>query len=164
MARRISPSGETRLHFLPLISGRKLWSCRRRDRRQATVHRTAAFDFRVSPLIQKTGMAESHSRFLVQVARLELAASCSPIIWWNFFLTYSAPFWHYLLRKRCSLQLSSPLHPYIPILSMVKNVVNSNNSPKGNTFRGAVCFLWCGDCSLENENRQVTSAFKTALL
>ena len=36
--------------------------------------------------------------------------------------------------------------------------------PGSNENRGAFCFLRCGDCSLENENRQVLSVPKTAPL
>ena len=43
----------------------------------------------------------------------------------NFFLTFSAPFWHLLFQKSCSLKLSSPLFPCTPNLVMVKYVVKN---------------------------------------
>ena len=41
----------------------------------------------------------------------------------NFFITISAPFWHLLFQKSCSLKLSSPLSPCTPNPVMVKYVV-----------------------------------------
>ena len=70
------PSGETRLHFLP--GGKKIDVLPPSSRRQATVHRTVAFDR--SSLAFKRKMQAWHKAipaFLVRVARLELAASCS---------------------------------------------------------------------------------------
>ena len=43
----------------------------------------------------------------------------------NFFITFSAPFWHLLFRKSCSLELSSPLSPCAPNPVMVKYVVKN---------------------------------------
>lgn len=43
----------------------------------------------------------------------------------NFFLTISAPFWHHLFHKSCSLKLLSPLSPCAPNPLMVKYVVKN---------------------------------------
>ena len=70
------PSGETRLHFLP--GGKKIEVLPPSSRRQATVHRTVAFD--LSSLSTKRNKQKRHkaiSAYLVRVARLELAASWS---------------------------------------------------------------------------------------
>ena len=70
------PSGETRLHFLP--GGKKIDVLPPSSRRQATVHRTVAFDR--SSLAFKRKMQVWHKAipaFLVRVARLELAESWS---------------------------------------------------------------------------------------
>ena len=48
-----------------------------------------------------------------------------PNNWWNFFLTFSTPFWHLLFRKSCSFELSSPLSPCAPNPVMVKYVVKN---------------------------------------
>ena len=48
-----------------------------------------------------------------------------PKSYWNFFLTFSDPFWYLLFQKRYSLELSSPLFSYTPKLNMVNNVVKS---------------------------------------
>ena len=55
----------------------------------------------------------------------------------NFFLTISAPFWHLLFRKSCSLELSSPLSPCAPNPVMVKYVVKNRfpqNPGSGSQF------------------------------
>ena len=44
---------------------------------------------------------------------------------WNFFLTISAPFWHHLFHKSCSLKLFPPLFPCAPNPVMVKYVVKN---------------------------------------
>ena len=49
----------------------------------------------------------------------------NPNNWWNFFLTFSAPFWNLLFRESCSLILSSPLSPCTPNPVMVKYVVKN---------------------------------------
>ena len=53
-----------------------------------------------------------------------------------FFLTFYIPFRGLYSGNSSFPELSAPLFPSVRILSMVKNVVKSKHSPKGNTFRG----------------------------
>ena len=53
-----------------------------------------------------------------------------------FFLIFFAPFRGFYSERSCFPELYAPLFPGVRILSMVKNVVKSKHSPKGNTFRG----------------------------
>jgi len=53
-----------------------------------------------------------------------------------FFLTFLAPFSGLYSGNSSFPELFIPLFPGVRILSMVKYVVKSKHSPKGNTFRG----------------------------
>ena len=53
-----------------------------------------------------------------------------------FFLIFLIPFCCLYSENLYFPELSLPLFPGVRIASMVKNVVKSKHSPKGNAFRG----------------------------
>ena len=78
----------------------------------------------------------------------------------NFFLTFSAPFWHLFFRKSCSLELSSPLSPCTPNPVMVKYVVKTASLKSRRLFtRSRERFCLC-NCSLCGSDNQVISVRK----
>ena len=87
-------------------------------------------------------MAFSHSCIFGPSGETRTRGILHPNNLWNFLLTISAPFWHLLFQKSCSLELSSPLFPCNPKLSMVNNVVKSKHSPVH--FGTGEHFAFCG--------------------
>ena len=118
------PSGEARLHFLP--GGTKIEVLPPSSRRQATVHRTVAFD--LSSLSFKRKMQVWHQAipaFLVRVARLELAASWSQKDLGSYFESYSILFGYF--RSWCDAFRTSCIHCFRMLRSRLwsKYVVNN---------------------------------------
>ena len=92
--------------------------------------------------------------------RIRTCGILLPNNWWNFFLTFSAHFWHLLFRSRSSLELSSPLFPCAPNPVMVKYVVKIASLKSRQLFaRSRKRFSLC-HCSLQSSFNQVISAFK----
>ena len=118
-------SGETRLHFLP--GGKKIEVLPPSSRRQATVHRTVAFNCSsLAPYKQKCpDSAEADSGLLVRVARLELATSWSQKDLGSYFESYSILFGHF--RSWCDAFRTSCIHCFRMLRSRLwsKYVVNN---------------------------------------
>ena len=75
-----------------------------------------------------------------------------------FFLIFFSPFRAFYSERSCFPELFAPLFPGVRILSMVKNVVKSKHSPKGNSaFGERFRLLKCRDCSSAGEISQVIS-------
>ena len=137
--------------------------CRRRDRRQTRLHRSLVFCFRASPLCKKqerhnafpafwSKWRDSNSRHPAPKGRLELFS--------NIFRSFLAPF---IPESMLFETLVSTVSVYSKTGYGQKCGQNQPH-PGSRLNRGVVCFLRCGDCSLENENRQVLSVPKTAPL
>ena len=118
-------SGETRLHFLP--GGKKIEVLPPSSRRQATVHRSVAFNCSsLAPYKQKSpDSAEADSGLLVRVARLELATSWSQKDLGSYFESYSILFGHF--RSWCDAFRTSCIHCFRMLRSRLwsKYVVNN---------------------------------------
>ena len=73
----------------------------------------------------------------------------------NIFLIFSVRFWRFPLRIPCFPNLSSPLLPRVPELSMVKNVVKTASQNSRQFFRRVWEAVSFRDCSLERKIMQV---------
>ena len=78
-----------------------------------------------------------------------------PKNWRNFFLILSVRFWRFLLRIPCFPNLTVPLLPRVPNLSMVKNVVKTASHNLRQLFSQVWEAVSFRDCSLRWGSSQV---------
>ena len=109
----------------------------------------AAFIFRVSPVCKRREWQMPFPSFGPS-GETRTRGILLPKRDWNFFLTLSTLFWHFLFQKTCSLKLLPPLYPNAPKLNMVNNVVKNrfpHNSGSGSFIQRICSKQYCqGDC------------------
>ena len=110
-------------------------SCTRVNVKRRYVVRPRAADRKTHKKLEKRLISCENSRFIGPSGEIRTPGILIPNNWWNFLLTFSAPFWHLLFRKSCSLKLSSPLSPCAPNPVMVKYVVKNRFPEIQATFR-----------------------------